>query len=335
MDTIAAEKIVFAKSYIAQAAGTRARPLGVNAASRAPIERPRASARAAGSDADDNAATGADGADADADDPSTDASGGTGADGSGPLTAPMIAAGCTIGDVIEQGASRDLRRWRPQAFGTASDRDIRDPLVEPLWIGRRVLVHLERSGTGLDVEVVDAAGTTVSAATADGLEAIVDELRDALRAESLVLDGYLTHQATDSPSASGLGSVEVPGAAELTTRMFLGRGTRHKELAEEARAVAAAETAESPLAFVAVDLLAIDGTPLLDVPLLERKRLLESALAETKLVRRSAYVRQPIDSWLGTWRALGFVSVAFKAANGRYQPGGTARDWAVVRIPKR
>ncbi len=247
----------------------------------------------------------------------------------------MIAAGCTIDDVIEQGASRDLRRWRPQAFGTASARDIRDPLVEPLWIGRRVLVHLERSAAGPVVEVWDAAGATVSPATEDGLEAIADELGGALRAESLVLDGYLTHQATDTPSTSGLGSMEVPGAAETAAGMLLGRGGRRRELADEARAVAAAETADSPLAFVAVDLLAIDGTPLLEVPLLERKRLLESALGETELVRRSAYVREPIGSWLGTWRALGFVSVAYKAANSRYQPGGTARDWTVVRIPKR
>ena len=89
------------------------------------------------------------------------------------------------------------------------------------------------------------------------------------------------------------------------------------------------------MAFVAIDMLWLDGEPLFDVPLLERKRLLESVLAETDLIRVGQYVRPPIDTWIGSWRALGFSGMTFKAANGRYRPGTTAKDWATASMPRR
>ncbi len=44
-------------------------------------------------------------------------------------------------------------------------------------------------------------------------------------------------------------------------------------------------------AFVAIDLLWLDGEPLDDVPLLERKRLLDTVLAQSRLVRVTPFVR--------------------------------------------
>jgi ATP-dependent DNA ligase len=228
--------------------------------------------------------------------------------------------------VIEQRTGPDLRAWRPQEFGSGKAQRIVDPLIEPVWIGERVLVHL-RAGS---VEIVDAAGRHVEDEIAD----VVAGIASGIRAGSAVLDGYLTHQATIPPPAPGLGEVEVPSAGELTAQLLLGRRTRTKELIEEADAVAAIEHAASPLAFVAVDLLELDGTELLDVPLLERKRLLESAVVEGELLRIGAYVRPPVEAWLGTWRSLGFVEVAYKAANGRYAPGRPSETWATARIPK-
>jgi len=53
---------------------------------------------------------------------------------------------------------------------------------------------------------------------------------------------------------------------------------------------------DRPVAFVAVDLLAVDGSRLLDVPLLERKRLLESSIKRA--------------SWFGSPRSSGLPSAA-------------------------
>jgi ATP-dependent DNA ligase len=86
---------------------------------------------------------------------------------------------------------------------------------------------------------------------------------------------------------------------------------------------------------VAVDLLWLDGEWLLDVPLLERKRLLESILPGDALVRTGTYVRPPLATWVGSWRAQGFRGLAYKAANSRYRPGEKASDWATCPMPRR
>jgi ATP-dependent DNA ligase len=84
---------------------------------------------------------------------------------------------------------------------------------------------------------------------------------------------------------------------------------------------------------MAVDLLSIDGSNLIDVPLLERKRLLDSALEVDELVRITLYIRPPIGSFAVTLRALGFRELAYKPANGRYRPTGEPSDWAIASIP--
>ena len=79
------------------------------------------------------------------------------------------------------------------------------------------------------------------------------------------------------------------------------------------------------VAFVAIDLLRLDGDSLLDVPLLERKRLLDSVVAPSDLVRVGAYVRPPLQTWISTWRRLGFVGLSYRAANSRYHPARSTR----------
>ena len=81
------------------------------------------------------------------------------------------------------------------------------------------------------------------------------------------------------------------------------------------------------MTYVAFDLLWLDGESLLDVPLLERRRLLDTVLAESELVRRGTFVRPPIGGWVRSWRAQGFVGLTFRAANSRYEPGATSTEW--------
>ena len=80
----------------------------------------------------------------------------------------------------------------------------------------------------------------------------------------------------------------------------------------------------------------MDGTSLLDVPLLERKRQLESVIAPSRLLRISTHVRPPIDTWVATWKAMGFKGGMLKAANSRYHPNDDTVEWRVVeRLGKR
>ena len=89
---------------------------------------------------------------------------------------------------------------------------------------------------------------------------------------------------------------------------------------------------EDRRAFVAVDLLELDAEPLLDIPLQERRRLLESVIRESESVRLSPIVKHPIDGWLATWRASGFTHYVAKRQNARYAAGEQTEDWLKVPI---
>lgn len=219
--------------------------------------------------------------------------------------------------------------WLPQGFGGTA-RKVVDPIVEPLWEGRRLLVRIG-IGSADAIDIVDDKGQRLT-----DLDEIEAGIAAATRATGLVLDGYLTGQATQQASvvaAAGAVGADILGPADMVTQLFIGSTGRDRRMeASRQRALAAAA---GPLAFVAVDLLAVDGQPLLDAPLLERKRLLEGCLDEGDFVRRTIFVRPPVGSWLATWRNLGFAAMAWKAANSRYAPGQRTREWAIARIPRR
>jgi ATP-dependent DNA ligase len=132
--------------------------------------------------------------------------------------------------------------------------------------------------------------------------------------------------------------VTVPKPAQVATQMIVGqRGDRKDRIfrhADEARR-RRSDAIDERVAIVAVDLVWLDDESLCDVPLLERKRILESIVTESELIRVGMHVRPPVDSWLGSWRTFGFRRMAYKAANSRYVPGQKNQEWAQAEIPLR
>jgi hypothetical protein len=222
-----------------------------------------------------------------------------------------------------------VAQLRPQRFGTGHHRRIADPVVEPLWTGLRALAAVD----GEAAVIRDEEGEPF-----DSRPEVLEALVDASRAESLVLDGYVTKEMAGDGTGTDTGPEGTPSTARLIGQSLIGsRRNRAQEAAErlerlrEARTFAPGEA----VIYVATDLLWLDGESLLDVPLLERKRLLENVLSESDRVRRGAYVRPPIDTWVGSWRSLGFVGLSFKGVNSRYRPGEQTNEWATAAMPRR
>jgi hypothetical protein len=220
--------------------------------------------------------------------------------------------------------------WRPQLFGDKRAASIPDPLIEPLWTGPRILVLID----GSTVRLIDDEGRPIE----DHPE-IVDALRESAGGPTALLEAFLTPEPIQTIAAiANRESLTTPKLSDTMTQMIVGaRGNRKDRLAmqkEEDRR-RTVEGTDDRVALVAVDLLWLDDDPLFDVPLLERKRILESVLVETDLIRVGIHVRPPIDAWLGSWRSFGFRRLAFKAANSRYIPGHKNPEWATAAIPQR
>jgi hypothetical protein len=235
-----------------------------------------------------------------------------------------------IDRMLASDARSAAATWRPQQFGDKRANTIPDPIIEPLWTGPRILAFVD----GPAVRLTDADGDPI-----DGHEDIVEALREATAGATVLIEAFLTPEPIQSPAAiAGRDIVTIPKPGRAMTQMIVGtRGERKDRLAqqqEEARR-RTVDGAQDKVALVAVDLLWLDDDSLCDVPLLERKRILESVLPESDLIRVGIHVKPPVDAWLGSWRAFGFRRLAYKSANSRYVPGEKNQQWAQAEIPAR
>jgi ATP dependent DNA ligase domain len=219
---------------------------------------------------------------------------------------------------------------RPQTFGRARADRLDRPVVEPLWRGLRVIAAASGAGAMLYAEGEPVVGLErVSAALARVI---------ARSADGAILDGYVTKQVAIDELPAFVGTEDIPTTNQLVTKSLVGiRRNRSEERIRQMDADEAARTfAEDDIVnLVATDLLWLDGEWLLDVPLLERKRILESVVPGDDLVRAGPYVQPPFTTWIGSWRAQGFTGLTFKEANSRYRPGEEAADWTSSAMPRR
>jgi ATP-dependent DNA ligase len=228
----------------------------------------------------------------------------------------------------EPAISTDPRDWRPQTIYRARHQpNIIDPLLEPLWSGTRVIAHYRDSDSPDrwgDVDVLDSDGQDASSLAPHA----VDQLRRAVSAADAVIDGIISSQATGGGEGT---AIIVFAQSQPMRRMFVGGVESDIKFAEPKNVRRGGEPG-----FVALDLLSIDGQSLLDVPLLERKRLLEGAIEQSELVRVSPWARPPVRTWFSSWRSAGFRGLIMKSANSRYVPGEETTEWAIVdRMPRR
>ena len=164
-------------------------------------------------------------------------------------------------------------------------------ILEPAWQGTRVLVRIGTDGP----RFVGYDGPV------DGSRELFDAIRAETHADSAILDGVLVTNWEDDRDLE----MDQQGNAftrELPRRQIFG----------------------------AFDLLEVDGDPLIGVPLLERKRHLESLVTPSPNVRLTAYVTRGLRAWRDTLTGLGFKRVVLKDWNSPYSPGQTASSWLIV-----
>lgn len=181
-----------------------------------------------------------------------------------------------------------------------------DWLFEPLWPGDRLIARRDRFG----VRLTDELGRPAD----DDFAEAGQILQRAILAADAIVDGVWTAQpfvGDGSPARTWADTIEQEGLA----------GDLPDPLAAERRR-----------AFVAVDLLELEGEPLLDIPFQERRRLLESIVDEGIQVRVSPSVKQPLGGWFVGWRTNGFTHYVAKHMNSRYVPGERSEDWLKLSL---
>lgn len=163
-------------------------------------------------------------------------------------------------------------------------------ILEPEWTGIRALVRVGHA----EPRFVGYAGAVA------GPRELYDAIVSDAQCRTAVIDGVLT-DVEDEP-----------------------------ELEMDAEGNAYVRDAKARTIFAAFDLLEVDGTSLLEVPLLERKRHLESVLRPSPNVRLTAYRSRDLRSWRDTLLEQGFRRAVLKQWNSPYSPGTTADTWLVV-----
>jgi hypothetical protein len=232
--------------------------------------------------------------------------------------------------MLASDAAAAASTWRPQLFGDRRAADIEDPIIEPLWTGPRVLAYVGVDGARL---------TDIDGDPVEGREDILAGLVEAAGGSTILVEGALTAEPLQGAAViAAREELAIPKATTTVGTMIVGERSGRKDRlqshAEEAKQRSTTDP-RGPAALVAVDLLWLDDESICDVPLLERRRILESVLPESELVRIGVFVKPPVDPWLGGWRAVGFSRLAYKGANSRYTPGAKNRDWALAEIPRR
>jgi bifunctional non-homologous end joining protein LigD len=218
----------------------------------------------------------------------------------------------------------DLSAARPAALpdfihpmlATLTEGAFDDPewLYEIKWDGYRVEAVVHPKGTRIWTRNhIDAATYFPDLAAATdwiaAREAVVDGEVVALDPQGRP-DFSLLQDRTGLRGLEAATGRRAPGAPRLS--------------AEERRAI--------PLAYMVFDLLHLDGSSLLGVPLEERKRLLRRVIRPHPLVRYAAHVVGEGDAFVRAAADRGLEGVVAKRLASRYEPGKRSRDWLKIKL---
>jgi bifunctional non-homologous end joining protein LigD len=91
------------------------------------------------------------------------------------------------------------------------------------------------------------------------------------------------------------------------------------------------QTLRQPAQYVVFDILEKDGKPLVNLPLLERKRILKESVKEGKYILLSDFVEEKGEAYYKAALEKGIEGVMAKRKNSHYQQGIRTGDWLKMK----
>jgi bifunctional non-homologous end joining protein LigD len=146
---------------------------------------------------------------------------------------------------------------------------------------------------------------------------------DWIKADEAIVDGEVV--ALDPEGRPGFSLLQ-----DRTGLRGLEQATRRRSA--DAPRLTSKERAAIPLAYMAFDLLHLDGRSLLDVPLEDRKRVLRGILRPHGMVRYASHVVGDGTTFTQIAAERGLEGVVAKQRNSPYQPGKRTRDWLKIKL---
>lgn len=138
------------------------------------------------------------------------------------------------------------------------------------------------------------------------------ELREFVPKRSIVLDGEMI--VTDSTTGLPKPNFEKLIARFQTTK----EGKIHFLMKEQ------------PVTFVAFDILYLDGKNLMNLPLSERKQILEKELDNTEHIVKMQYIEEYGEALFEAVKEQGLEGICIKAKNSKYFPNIRSSNWLKV-----
>jgi DNA ligase D-like protein (predicted ligase)/DNA ligase D-like protein (predicted 3'-phosphoesterase) len=134
-----------------------------------------------------------------------------------------------------------------------------------------------------------------------------DELRTLAR--NVVLDGEIV--------------VIRGGKADFQTVIERAKATRSYEIEIEAQ--------RNPATYVVFDIIEKEGQPLLELPLMQRKRILEQSVKEGKHVLVSLFAEKEGKAYYEASVKKGLEGIMAKKKDSSYEPGVRSQNWLKIR----
>lgn len=111
--------------------------------------------------------------------------------------------------------------------------------------------------------------------------------------------------------------------------------TNFQAMLERAKAVMSTEaelrSVRTPAVYIVFDILEKDGTPLVDLPLIERKTILAKSLKEGQHVLLSDFVEEKGEAYYEAAIEKGLEGIMAKKKNSPYQPGIRSSNWLKIK----